>query len=102
MAAILEAATITVANNATSNLAGVNTWSGKVPIEMLVRVSASGVYFGNSGVTASNGYQLNANQEYTFRFYPVFDTSSSADSAPYVYNNSGGSVTVSYVVTPLR
>lgn len=102
MASIITAQTLTISANGTTNIAGAETWTG-FPVEIMIRPASSGVFLGNSSVSSTNGYELNANQEYRFRFEPPPTlVTTSSENQLHLKNSNASSVTVSYAIFPSR
>lgn len=99
---LIQAATLTLTGQYTdSNLPGVVNG----PVELLIRANGAGVFLiaaGNDESVPANGFELLAGKEYRFQLYPVPLAGSSDQNQPFVVNGVGGTVTVSYVVTPLH
>jgi len=64
-----------------------------------VKTSGSGVYVGGSAVSAANGFPLTADQEYDFVLRPTPGQANAGENALNVFNNSGSSVSVSWIAT---
>jgi hypothetical protein len=70
---------------------------------VLIRANSAGLFLGGPAVSSTDGYELNAGQEYVFDIYPASGLTGVGSSAYqlHVKNTSGSSVTYSYVVTLL-
>jgi hypothetical protein len=99
MASLVQARTVVLSPSAGENIPATRSME-VAAVEMRIRASGPGVFVGNPAVSASDGYEMNANQEYVFKLAPVQTvTGSSADLDVHVVNTSGSNVTLSWLVT---
>jgi hypothetical protein len=104
MSSVVNANTITVGANATTNVWGI-TGAGTGPSRVIVRTTSTGVLVGGSDLISNGyGYELLPNKEYTFdlRFREGQFPSSGDEASLNVKNTNGSSVTVSYLALPLN
>lgn len=94
----VEAGTIAVGSHASTNV-GLNMISEGRALRVLVRTASAGVFLGGSSVSATNGYELTAGQEYDLVIRPTVGHSGADENGLNVYNNSGSTVTVSWLIT---
>lgn len=105
MAAIVNAATLTVGAGATTNMLNAGA-TNPGPSHLIIRTTSTGVLVGGKDLDQSGnafGFELVANKEYAFDLRPIFreNPTDSAEGTFYVKNTTGSSVSVSVIATPL-
>lgn len=98
--AIIVADNQVLSHQAAGDITALGTWPN-MATELTLRVTTSGCFFGPDGVDDSTGYELLPDVEYRFRFDNPYNVGTGADRTVSVFNNSGGSSTIHWVLTPL-
>lgn len=99
MGSIITADNQVLSHQASVDITALGVWPN-MSVELLLRVTTTGCYFGPDGVDNTSGFELLPNTDYKFYFANPYDVPNGSDRTVSVFNNSGGSATVHWVLTP--